>query len=195
MENIHIQNALSPSEYGGRSFIPPEIPERLISLVNLPAGGIVLDAGGGTGRVAQFFRNQAAQVVVADQTIKMLREAQKKEGIQPLCTDVERMPFDNNSFDRSIMVYALHHVANQVQTAWELWRILKPGGWIVIEEPNIRSFGVKLIALFEKAALMRSHFLSPMQIADLFRMHDAHVQIEGEDSSSAWIVVAKESRK
>ena len=65
----------------------------------------------------------------------------------------------------------------------------------MIEEPNIRSFGVKLIALFEKAALMRSHFLSPMQIADLFRMHDAHVQIEGEGSSSAWIVVVKESRK
>ena len=157
----------------------------------MPVDGVVLDAGGGTGRVAQFFRDQAAQIVVADQTIKMLREARKKEGIQPLCTYVERMPFDDNIFDRIIMVDALHHVVNQVNTANELWRILKPGGWIVIEEPNIRVFGVKLIALFEKVALMRSHFLSPMQIASLFRMHDAHVQIEGDGASTAWIVVGK----
>ncbi len=176
-------------------FFPPGFPERLITLVNMPAQGVVLDAGGGTGRVTQFFRNQDAQIIVADQTIKMLQEARKKEGIQPLCAYVELMPFANNLFDRIIMVDALHHVVNQVNTANELWRILKPGGWIVIEEPNIRSFGVKLIALFEKTALMRSHFLSPMQIASLFRIHDAHVQIEGDGSSTAWIVVVKERGK
>jgi demethylmenaquinone methyltransferase/2-methoxy-6-polyprenyl-1,4-benzoquinol methylase len=175
-------------------FIPPGIPERMRGLVNMPADGVVLDAGGGTGRVAQFFRGQAAQIVVADQTIKMLREARKKEGIQPLCSYVELMPFKNNTFDRIIMVDALHHVVNQVNTANELWRILKPGGWIVIEEPNILSLGVKFIALIEKLALMRSHFLSPIQIADLFRLHNARAKIE-DGGSTAWIVLVKESNK
>jgi ubiquinone/menaquinone biosynthesis C-methylase UbiE len=173
-------------------FIPPVIPERLIALVNMPVGGVLLDAGGGTGRVAQFFRSKAAQIVVADQTVKMVQEARKKEGIQALCSYVEWMPFENNCFDRIIMVDALHHVVNQVNTANEFWRILKPGGLIVIEEPNIRSFGVKLIALFEKAALMRSHFLSPRQIANLFNKSGACVQVEGDGASTAWIVVLKE---
>jgi SAM-dependent methyltransferase len=175
-------------------FIPPGIPDKIMTLVDMPVDGVILDAGGGTGRVAQFFRSNAAQIVVADQTIKMLQEARKKEGIQPLCSYVEWMPFKSNAFDRIIMVDALHHVVNQVNTANELWRILKPGGWIVIEEPNIHSLSVKFIALAEKLALMRSHFLSPIQIANLFRLHGAHAKIE-DGGSTAWIVLVKEGNK
>jgi demethylmenaquinone methyltransferase/2-methoxy-6-polyprenyl-1,4-benzoquinol methylase len=47
-------------------------------------------------------------------------------------------------------------------------RVLEPEGRSVIEEPDIRTFGVKLVALAEKILLMRSHFLSPIQIASLF---------------------------
>ena len=61
------------------------------------------------------------------------------------------------------MVDALHHVINHGQTAREMYRVLKPGGRIVIEEPDIRSFYVKLIAVAEKLLLMRSHFLSPQR--------------------------------
>ena len=88
------------------------------------------------------------------------------------------------------MVDALHHVASQVTTAQELWRILKPGGRMVIEEPNIQVFGVKLIALAEKLALMRSHFLSQTQIAGLFQSPDARVRVE-DGGSTIWIVVEK----
>ena len=161
-----------------------------MALVNLPSGGVILDAGGGTGRVAQFFRARAGQVVVADQTYKMLQEVHQKDGLQPVCSYVEQMPFGDNTFDRIIMVDALHHVINQVSTANELWRLLKPGGLVVIEEPNILSFEVKLIALAEKMALMRSHFIPPRQIASLFHIHNADVHIE-VDGSTAWIVITK----
>lgn len=46
-------------------------------------------------------------------------------------------------------------------------RVLKPGGRLVIEEPDINRFPVKLIALGEKLALMGSHFYSPQQISYL----------------------------
>lgn len=175
-------------------FIAPGIPEALITLLDIPPGGIILDAAGGTGRVAQFFRDKADQIVVADQTIKMLQEVRKKEGLHPLCSYVEMLPFENNTFDRIIMVDALHHVVNQRETANELWRILKPGGRIVIEEPDIRSFSVKLIALAEKLALMRSQFLPPIQIAKLFPSQNAGVQIE-TDGPTAWIIVVKDRIK
>jgi demethylmenaquinone methyltransferase/2-methoxy-6-polyprenyl-1,4-benzoquinol methylase len=171
-------------------FIPPKIPEKLLALVNVPVNGIVLDAGGGTGRVAQFLHSKAAQMVVADQSRNMLGEARKKDGLQPLCSYVELMPFNDSTFDRIFMVDALHHVASQVNTTDEFWRILKPGGRIVIEEPDIRSFKVKLIAAAEKLALMRSHFLTPQAIAGLFRSPDAKVRIEA-DGTTAWIIVEK----
>ena len=90
------------------------------------------------------------------------------------------------------MVDAFHHVVNQRKTANDLWQILKPGGRIVIEEPDVRSFRVKLIALAEKLALVRSHFLAPPQIADLFHFPSSRVQINTE-GTNAWIIVEKES--
>lgn len=172
-------------------FIPARIPERLLALTSMPAGGLILDAGGGTGRIAQFFRDSASQVIIADQTFKMLVEAHKKDKIQPLCSWVERLPFPSGLFDRIIMVDAFHHVVDHSQTASELWRVLRPGGCLVIEEPDIDSFSVKLVAFLEKAALMRSHFLSPERIGSLFGMPGAHVHIEKNGSTTAWIVVAK----
>lgn len=173
-------------------FIPAGVHEELIALVNMPVGGILLDAGGGTGRVAQFLCDKAAQVLVADASIEMLKEARKKLGVHSVCSQAEATPFKCNFFDRIIMVDALHHVADPVEAANELWRILKPAGRIVIEEPDIRSFGVKLIAIGEKLALMRSHFLSPAQIAELFRAPNARVRVEAS-GPTAWVIVDKES--
>jgi demethylmenaquinone methyltransferase/2-methoxy-6-polyprenyl-1,4-benzoquinol methylase len=168
--------------------IRPRDPEKIWSLAHLPSDGIVLDAGGGTGRVAQFLRGLAAQIVVADESLEMLREAQKKDGLQPVLSYTEDLPFKNDTFDCIIMVDALHHVTDQLKTTEDLWRILKPGGRLIIEEPNIHSLGVKFIALAEKLALMRSHFLSPQQIAFLFQGKSSIIRAELEDALGRIII-------
>ena len=159
-------------------FIPPKDPEELSMLADMPTSGALLDAGGGTGRVAQFMLEKANHVVVADLSCKMLAEASQKEGLQSVCSPTETLPFSDNSFQRIIMVDALHHVANHQITINELWRLLAPGGIIVIEEPDMRTFSVKLIALAEKLALMRSHFLPPLQIAALFDFPNVCLEIK-----------------
>ena len=171
-------------------FIRPRDPEKIGSLAHLAPDGILLDAGGGTGRVSQYLRGKAAQIVVADESFGMLREAQKKVGLQPVLSLTEDLPFQNDTFDCIIMVDALHHVADQLKTTEELWRILKPSGRLIIEEPNIHSLGVKFIALAEKLALMRSHFLFPQQIISLFQGKPSimHVEMEG---ALAWIIAEK----
>jgi ubiquinone/menaquinone biosynthesis C-methylase UbiE len=171
-------------------FIRPKNPEKIRSLAYLPSDGIVLDAGGGTGRVAQYFRGNAAQILIADESLKMLRETQKKGGLQPVLSLTENLPFLNDTFDCIIMVDALHHVADQQKTTDELWRILKPGGRLIIEEPDINFLSVKFIALAEKLALMRSHFLTPRQITTLFQGKPAVTRLELEDAL-AWIIVEK----
>lgn len=160
----------------------------MIDAAGLPTNGRLLDAGGGTGRVAFALRDQAAQVVVADVSLGMLRFAASKPGLQAAAAQAELLPFPDLTFDCVVMVDAFHHVIHQADTARELFRVLKPGGRIVIEEPDIRSFGVKLIALGEKMLLMRSHFLAPNQVAALFDYSRTHIIAK---DSSAWIVVKK----
>jgi demethylmenaquinone methyltransferase/2-methoxy-6-polyprenyl-1,4-benzoquinol methylase len=171
-------------------YIGVKDPQELCRLADLPASGALLDAGGGTGRVAQVLRGKADQIVVADLSYQMLAIAHQKDSLQTVCSHSEKLPFPDETFTRIIMVDALHHVCNQQQTAAELWRTLKPGGRLVIEEPDVRTFAVKLIALAEKLALMRSHFLSPPRIAALFDYPDAHVRLEA-DKFNAWIVAEK----
>ena len=167
-------------------------PERLISLAQLPVEGLLLDAGGGTGRVSFAVRKLVSQVVVADLSFHMLRQAGQKDGLGPVNALTEALPFRDHTFDRIIMIDALHHVCDQGITARELWRLIKPGGRIVIEEPDIRTMIVKIVALAEKMALMRSHFLAPQEIAGLFSFPGARTRITRE-SYNAWIVVEKDT--
>jgi ubiquinone/menaquinone biosynthesis C-methylase UbiE len=170
--------------------IPLGSRQKLLELMALSPQHRVLDAGGGTGRVARILREYASQVVVADISLGMLREVPSIDRLLPVNSQVEYIPFAAESFDRVVMVDALHHVTNQEKTAQEMWRVLKPGGWIVIEEPDIRTFAVKLIALGEKILLMRSHFLTPGRITELFKFPSVKTNMHAENNN-AWIVIER----
>lgn len=163
--------------------------EKMIQVLALPARGTLLDAGGGTGRVAQALRAHMERVIVADISRGMLNEAARKNLITTAAL-TERLPFADDVFERVLMVDALHHVVHQQATVHELYRVLKPGGRLVIEEPDVRTLTIKFVALAERLALMRSHFLSPPQIADLFNGLGAHIAIETE-GYNAWVLVNK----
>ncbi len=51
-------------------FIPLRNPDRLIQMTGLPVQGALLDAGGGTGRVAKALRGLAGPIVVADPIVR-----------------------------------------------------------------------------------------------------------------------------
>ena len=172
------------------TFIKSSPPEKLRALLGLPIDGPLLDVGGGTGRVSQFLVDDTNRVYLADLSHKMLLESKSKAGLFPVCSHSEKIPFPSSFFERIIMIDALHHVCDQQETAYELWRVLKPGGRIVIEEPNILHWGVKLVAMTEKIALMRSHFLKPERISALFSQQNGKTRIVLEDHIS-WIVIEK----
>ena len=170
--------------------IPAAAIDAMLRYLEPEADSSLLDAGGGTGRVSAFLQKDFASVVLSDISMGMLQEAAAKDGLRPTCALTEQLPFADGHFDRVLMVDALHHVADQAQTVRELWRVIKPGGRVVIQEPDIHKFAVKLIAIAEKLALMRSHFLSGEKIAALFPFDNAEIDIHFEDFN-VWVVVKK----
>lgn len=156
-------------------------------VASLPVRGRLLDAGGGTGRVSSAIRDLVDEVVIADVSFGMLEKADRST-LKPVCGGSESLPFADNFFERVIMVDALHHVINHTDSAREMLRVLKPGGVLVIEEPDIRTFGVKLIALAEKLLLMRSHFLAPDEIVKLFTEGEKFIRAE---DGTAWVIIKK----
>ncbi len=152
----------------------------------------MLDLGGGTGQKSFQLRKHVGGIVIADSSSGMLTQAKKKPGLTITCSEAEQLPFHNETFERVIMVDALHHVYDYRLTAKEIWRVTKAGGRIMIEEPDIHTLATKLMALFEKIALMRSHFVSPQAIADCFNYPNASYHIEREDST-AWIMIEKQA--
>ncbi len=136
----------------------------------------MLDVGGGTGRVALALRSMVKNVFIVDVSNGMLRRAADK-GLAAVHAPAESLPFPAGSVDRIIMMDALHHVKDQRQAAHELWRVLAPGGRILIVEPDIRKAYVKLIALGEKLLLMHSHFLTSQEICALFNEQNVMVEV------------------
>jgi demethylmenaquinone methyltransferase/2-methoxy-6-polyprenyl-1,4-benzoquinol methylase len=162
--------------------------EVLREVAGLPTKGILLDVGGGTGRVASAIRNLVEHAFIADVSIGMLKES-PRAALKPVCGESELLPFADNSFERVIMVDTLHHVADHTRTAQEMLRVTRPGGLLIIEEPDIRTFGVKLIALAEKLLLMRSHFLAPEEISRLFDGESSKIKTE---DGTAWVIIEKQ---
>ncbi len=171
-------------------FVKPTDVERFSRLAGLPVDGLLLDVGGGTGQKSHQLLEQVGGLVIADSSRGMLSQARLKPGMRPVEAEGERLPFKNGMFARVIMVDALHHVRDHCLTLAELWRVVKPGGRIVIEEPDIHTASAKKMAVFEKLVLMRSHFLSPEAIRDGFRYPNARTRIVSKDSTS-WIIVDK----
>lgn len=49
--------------------------------------------------------------------------------------DIRDIPFDDNTFDTVICNHTLEHVDNDRKAMKEFYRILKPGGWAVLNSP------------------------------------------------------------
>jgi ubiquinone/menaquinone biosynthesis C-methylase UbiE len=155
-------------------------------------GHSLLDIGGGTGQIAAQLAGAVGRACVLEPSSGMLAQGQSKS----LCLIqgvAERLPFPSGSVDRILMVDVFHHLYDQEQTIQECARVLAPGGRLVIQEPDIRHWIVKLVALGEKLLLMRSHFYTAPGIQAMFdRAADGNcvVHIERREHT-VWVIVDK----
>lgn len=169
--------------------IPPPDPAEITELLRLPTAGRLLDAGGGTGRVSAGLRDQVGTLVVSDLSRNMLRQARAKASLRPVQAHAETLPFPDGSFDRVLVVDALHHFCSQRDALRDLLRVLGSGGRLVIEEPDYTRTAVKVVAIAEKLAFMRSRFYTPEAVGGMVADLGFAADIVRDSKFRAWILV------
>ena len=107
-------------------------------------GQSLIDVAGGTGDIAFNFIKRAktgANATILDLTESMMIEGQKKtidfpeeSQINWVCGDAMRMPFSDSTFDVYTISFGIRNVTNISQTLSEAYRVLKPGGRLMILE-------------------------------------------------------------
>jgi SAM-dependent methyltransferase len=100
-----------------------------------PAAGRVLDIGCGTGELARRIRDEhpATAVVGCDFSAGMLAHAQaKNQAASWVQGDACRLPFRDGSFDVVISTEAFHWFPDQDAALREAWRVLAPGGRLLL---------------------------------------------------------------
>lgn len=98
----------------------------------------VADLGAGEGLVSQLLARRAERVWCIDNSPKMVEvgtELAKKNALANLTYklgDIEQVPLADKSVDLAILSQALHHAAHPQTAVDEAFRILKPGGQLVV---------------------------------------------------------------
>ena len=107
-------------------------------------GQSLIDVAGGTGDIAFNFIKIAktgASATILDLTESMMIEGKKKtidlpeeSQINWVCGDAMRMPFSDSTFDVYTISFGIRNVTNISKTLSEAYRVLKPGGRLMILE-------------------------------------------------------------
>jgi len=101
---------------------------------------LVLDCGCGTGELVRALREVCGVVVALDLSADMLEEGRASLGdpdnVVWIASPGERLPLESAIFDAVCFRGALHHMADEVSALREAHRVLKPGGTLVLSEPN-----------------------------------------------------------
>lgn len=108
---------------------------RVLEAVNPQKGEKGVDLGTGTGNLAALFMESGTEMKGMDQSISMLREAERKHpGYEVRLGNFLAIPYDDYQFDFAVMSYALHHLTEdqKLLALLEIKRILKPHGRIGI---------------------------------------------------------------
>ncbi len=124
-----------------RSFAPPN--DTVVEWVEgVPPGGFILDVGCGVGRHLVYLGECGFQVAGVDISPSGVRLAQEACAERQIAVDVRVsampiLPWADEMFDAAISTSAIHHQLRigMVRTLAEIWRVLKPGGLLLVDFP------------------------------------------------------------
>jgi len=130
-----------------------------------PRGKSILDAGGGTGRLALPLVNDGAEVTIIDTSIEMMAIAREKADAFPdkiflACGSVEELPFRDCAFDWLISSRVIMHVRNWRNALSEFCRVAQEG--VIFDFPPLIGFpalAVPFLKLKKFFSIKTQHYM------------------------------------
>ncbi len=129
--------------------------------------GKILDIGAGTGDFLSVAKNDGWKIVGVEPSEKA-KSIAKNKGISFVADTIE---LEDYSFDVITMWHVLEHVPDLEKQIFELKRLLKPSGTLIIAVPNFKSFDAKHYGEYWAAYDVPIHFwhFSKKSIEMIFR--------------------------
>ena len=123
----------------GRDYVPGKSWKGVAeALLRLMPPMTIADLGAGEGAFALLLAQRARKVIAVDNSAKMIevgREQAHKNGVKNIefrLGDMEETPIKAGSVDLVFFSQSLHHALHPERAAAEAWRVLAPGGRVVI---------------------------------------------------------------
>ena len=136
-------------------------------ILELKGEEIVLDIGGGTGKLAEYICEDCKIVYVLDESKGMLSKVEENARVVPILGDVLDINFENNSIDIVIISDVLHHIENQQRLIEETYRILKKNGKLIILDFEKNHIKTKILKAFEFTLFGKLYFRTSKDVVNL----------------------------
>jgi ArsR family transcriptional regulator len=131
----------------GRDYVPGRSWKGLAeTLLQLMPPMVVGDLGAGEGTFSQLLAQRAERVIAVDNSANMVEFGAKlarENGLANLeyrLGDLESPPIDDGTLDLAFFSQSLHHAMHPRQAVCAAYRLLKPGGRIVILDLKRHNF-------------------------------------------------------
>ncbi|BAY08644.1 class I SAM-dependent methyltransferase [Calothrix sp. NIES-2098] len=112
--------------------------KRRILATGLTTGWRCLEVGAGAGSIMRWMAEivgNSGSVVAVDLDTQFLRDP-LPSNVEVLQKDIRHLTLENQSFDLIHARFVLVHIPDFRVALSQMLSLLKPGGWIVLEEPD-----------------------------------------------------------
>jgi ArsR family transcriptional regulator len=123
----------------GKDYVPGKSWKSVAeALLRLMPPMVIADLGAGEGAFALLLAQRAKKVIAIDTSAKMIevgREQALRHGVKNVeyrLGDMEEIPIEDASVDLVFFSQSLHHALHPERAVSEAWRILQPGGRIIL---------------------------------------------------------------
>lgn len=139
---------------------------------SFPGRGKLIELGSGFGYLLNSFKQDGWDVMGIEPLRGCCQFTESEFGIKTIPKTIEEASLDENSVDVVLMMHVIEHVPDPLGTFKEVHRILKPGGYFVLETPRYDTLMFMLLGKRERSLSCDGHIY--FFTTDTFRKMAVH---------------------
>lgn len=120
----------------------------------------LLDVGCGDGLFLASCQQLLVERFGLDRSLDALQAAQRRSGLGLIQARVEALPFASESFGLITLFHVLEHLPAPNLFLREAHRLLRPGGWLVVQVPNVASLQRRLLGQYWEGFEVPRHLIN-----------------------------------